>query len=113
MMTISFGLGEAIKVNAILGLPTFRDLKLVLDVDDSRVTSKVLGIYFDLCFQHAATGFPEGVTFSKKDFVRPPRKTTTGLSLLAHCATTNTTMVTPAIKDKAIVVHISSEDAKL
>ena len=78
-MTISFGLGEAITVNTILGLPTFCDLKLVLDIDDSCVTSKVLGIYFDLCFQHAATGFPTGVTFSKKDFVRPPRQTTTGL----------------------------------
>ena len=113
MTTISFSLGEAIKVNAILGLPTFRDLKLMLDVDAYRVTSKVLGIYFDLCFQHAATGFPQGVTFSKEDFVRPPRKTTTGLSLLAHCAISNTTMVTSAIKDKTIVVNIASEDTKL
>ena len=77
-MKTFLGLGEAIKVNAILGLPTFRYLKLVLDVDASRVTSKMLGIYFDLCFQHAATEFPKGVTLSKEDFGHPPRKTTTG-----------------------------------
>ena len=46
MMTISFGLGEAIKANAILGLPIFHEIKLVPDIDASRVTSKVLGIYF-------------------------------------------------------------------
>ena len=70
MMRISFGIGEAIKVNTIPGLPTFRTLKLVLYIDASRVTSKFLGIFFDLCFQHAATGFPEGVSFSKKYCLR-------------------------------------------
>ena len=35
MMTLSFGLGEKILVNVIIGLPTFREWQLVLDVDES------------------------------------------------------------------------------
>ena len=66
MMNISFGLGEVIKVNTVAELRTFREMKLVLDINASCVASKVLGIYFDLCFQHAVTEFPEGVSFSKK-----------------------------------------------
>ena len=58
MIRTSFVLGEVIKVNVILVLPIFCEMKLVLDIDTSRVTSKLLGIYFDLYFQNAATGFP-------------------------------------------------------
>ena len=36
-MTLSFGLGDAISVNAIIGLPTFREWKIVLDVDDKKI----------------------------------------------------------------------------
>ena len=45
---LSFGLGQAIKVNAIIGLPTFKTWKLILDLEANRATSKILGVYFDL-----------------------------------------------------------------
>ena len=63
VVTLSFGIGKAITVNANIGLPTFREWSLVLDVSENRVTSKLLGIYFDIVYQHAAPGFPDGVTF--------------------------------------------------
>ena len=85
-LTLSFGLGAAIRVNAIIGLPTFKEWKIILDVDSKRASSKVLNCYFDLCFQHAAMGFPQGVTFDPSTFIRPHRPTTTGLSLLARAA---------------------------
>ena len=53
-ITLSFGFGKAIKVNAIIGLPIFKQWKIILDLDTNRATSKHLGVYFDLCFQHAA-----------------------------------------------------------
>ena len=68
-VTLSFGLGLGIKVNAIVGLPTFREWRLILDLDSNQVTSKLLGLIFDLTFNHAATGFPEGVTFNTSQFV--------------------------------------------
>ena len=85
-LTLSFGLGESIQVNAIIGLPTIKEWKLVLDVDGKIATSKEIGIDFDLCFQHAATGFPEGISFDPATFVRPQQVTNMGLSLLAKAA---------------------------
>ena len=85
-LTLSFGLGESIQVNAIIGLPTFKTWKLVLDIDSKIATSKEIGIDFDLCFQHAATGFPEGIVFDPTTFIRPQQMTNMGLSLLARAA---------------------------
>ena len=39
-LTLSFGLGAAVKVNTIIGLPTFKTQKLVLDIYEKRVSSK-------------------------------------------------------------------------
>ena len=89
-MLLSFGLWKVIRVNAIIGLPTFRKWKLVLDIDDGQVTSKSVGAYFDWCFQYAASGFPEGVSFDKRDFTRPTYQNHTSLALFHLCATTNT-----------------------
>ena len=85
-LTLSFGLGESIQVNAIIGLPTIKEWKLVLDIDGKVAASKEIGIDFDLCFQHAATGFPEGIIFDPATFVRPQQVTNMGLSLLAKAA---------------------------
>lgn len=83
MIALSFGLGDAISVNAIIGLPTFKEWKLVLDVAEKRANSTVLGCYFDLTFNHAANGLPTGVTFTKDDFFLPPRHTAVGSQLVA------------------------------
>ena len=63
MITLSFGLAEAISVNSIIGLLTFCEWKIVLDVDDNKLASKALNQYFDLSFQHAASGLPPGAIF--------------------------------------------------
>ena len=60
-MTISFGLGKSVSVNAIIGLPTLREWRMVLDVDRGIASSKLLNINFDLAFQHATSGFPDGI----------------------------------------------------
>ena len=80
-MTLEFGLGESISVNAIIGLPTLKEWKMVIDMDSCTATSKLLNLNFELAFQHAASGFPDGVTFKKEDFVRPQRPTSSGLAL--------------------------------
>ena len=108
MITISFGLGESVSVNAIIGLPTLKELKMVLDVDSGIATSKLLRKEFNLSFQHAASGFPEGVVFDKADFVRPRRKTATGLALLCAASTAiapshlePSSLPTVVVKDKS------------
>ena len=49
-ITLSFGLGKAIKMNAIIGLPIFKQWKIILDLNTNRATSNHLGVYLDLCF---------------------------------------------------------------
>ena len=44
-MTISFGFGESISVNAIIGLPTIKKWTIVLDIDAGLATSKLLRKY--------------------------------------------------------------------
>ena len=87
-MKLSFGLGESISVNAIIGLPTLKEWKLIMDMDSSCATSKLLRQEFPLTFKHAASGFPDGVAFAKEDFIRPLRHTPSGLSLLCQASTT-------------------------
>ena len=51
-----------------------------------RVSSKSIGVYFNLSFQHAATGFQDVATFNPATFITTQRATITGLSLLAQAA---------------------------
>ena len=92
-MTISFNLCKSVSVNAIIGLPTLKEWKMVLDVDSGIATSKLLGREFKMSLQHAASGFPAEVLFNRTDFVHPRRQTTTGLALL--CA--DSTAVPPSL----------------
>ena len=84
---LSFDLDKAITVNDIIGFLTFKTWKLILDLEANRATSKKLGVYFDLCFEHAAKRLPKDVIFDSMNFVRPPRPTPTWLALLTQCAT--------------------------
>ena len=88
-MTLYFGLGASIRVNAIIGLPTLRKWKMVLDINGGIASSKLINCYFDSKFQHAATGFPNGMVFDPSTFVRPNKPTGTGLALLAQAAAAN------------------------
>ena len=85
-MTISFGLGEYISVNVIIGFLTIKEWKIVLYVDAGLATSKLLRKLFDLTFQHVSSSFPTDIEFTKDDFVRPQRATTSGISPLCHIA---------------------------
>ena len=111
-ITLSFGLGKVIKVNAILVLPTFKQWKIILDLDTNRTTSKHLGVYFDLCFQHAAQGLPPNVKFNVTHFIRPARQGHTGLALLTKCTESLTIPLPPkVIDDNAVIIHIPNDDS--
>ena len=86
MATLSFGLGDNIPVNTIIGLPTLKQWKIVLNVDEGYATSKAFSLYFDLSFKHAATGLPPSVTFTSDQFVRPAHPNSVGMPLLTILA---------------------------
>ena len=71
-LTISFGLGDSISVNGIIGLPTLRECKMVLDIGEGIAYSKLLHLRWNMDFIDASQGLPDGVAFSEKNFVPPP-----------------------------------------
>ena len=76
--TLKFGLGKDITVNAIIGLPTWTEWGLALDLHNKRCTSAILNLWFHVQFGDAATGLPPSANFSSKDFVRPSQPTAEG-----------------------------------
>ena len=88
-------------------LPTFKKWKIILDLEANRATSKILGVYFDLCFEHAAKGLPKAIIFDSINFVRPPRLTPTGLALLIQCATALSEEPIEPILSSAVIVNVS------
>ena len=71
----------------------------------NRATSKKIGVYFDLCFEHAAKGWPQDIIFDSINFVKPPRLTPTGLVLLTQCATALSDKKIEPILISAVIVN--------
>ena len=111
MITLAFGLGEDISVIAIIGLPTFKLWKIVLDVDDNKATSKTLGRYFDLSYQHAASGLPPGVAFEKTDFIIPPWPNPIGQSLAIQLLVTKINPVVVTSDEDNVVLKLTQNSS--
>ena len=70
-VTIEFGLGPSIQVNAIIALPTILAWGLVPDVVNGFCYSYTLKRKFKIHFDSASKGLPVGVDFAPTDFQRP------------------------------------------
>lgn len=73
-ITLSFGLGHNVSVRTIIGLPTIKAWKGVMNFVDNTFTSHTLSTRFDLLFEETQQGLPEGVKFKPEDFKRPPNQ---------------------------------------
>ena len=71
LATISFGLGQNVLVNAIIGLPLLKKWKMILNLEVDQFSSKALNLWFPITYSNAATGFPPNINFSTTDFDRP------------------------------------------
>ena len=80
--------------------------KLILDLEANRATSKTLGVYFDLCFEHAAKGLPQDVIFNSINFVRPPRPNPTGFALLMQCAEALSDKQIEPIQNSSVMINV-------
>ena len=87
---VSFGLGKDVAVRSILGLPTLRQWQSSIDFASNKLVCPKLQRRFDLHYERARQGLPDGIHFNKSDFQRP-RDT---LSAVLH-----TTFECPAITD--------------
>ena len=68
---LSFGLGEDVRVNSIIGIPTIRQWGGVFDFGSSTFIAKSLNTKFALQYETTAQGLPAGVSFTSRDFIRP------------------------------------------
>ena len=110
IITISFVLGDAMSVNAIIGLPTFNAWELVLDLSADRVSSKLLDVNFYLSYQHTATGFPPTVTFDASDFVQPIRSIKVGTMLSIQDDSRSKIELILTKNDNTVVLNILQEE---
>ena len=70
-LVISFGLGESIAVNSIVGLPFLSHWKASICFQSNSLTSALLKMKFPLIYEATKVGIPEGTVFTKEDFIRP------------------------------------------
>ena len=82
-VTLEFGLGEGVAVNAIIGKPTLKAWKANLDFDRNFLTAKELQRDFPLDYTEANTGMPEaGKEFTVDQFERPYQSSEIGKAFL-------------------------------
>ena len=68
---VSFGLGAGDGPNAIIGIPTFKKWKIVLDISSNMMVAKSLNKQFSVEYANAVHGLPPSIQFVAADFVRP------------------------------------------
>lgn len=68
---VSFGLGESISVNSIIGLPQLLQWKASLCFDTNCLSSPFLKRQFPFIYESTKTGIPSDQKFEAEDFVRP------------------------------------------
>ena len=70
-LTISFGLGEELVVNSIIGLPTLRIWGGLLDFSNNKFTASAIDTKFLLLYEPAKQGLPPSIESPEGTFIRP------------------------------------------
>ena len=71
----NFGVGSSVYVNAIVGLPSLTDCKMILDFNESKSYSKAIYISFPLSLTEVFTGSQKSIDFSPADLIQPKQQT--------------------------------------
>ena len=80
---LSFGLGEGVAVNSIIGIPTLRQWGGVFDFSLNSFTAKSLATRFSLQYEATAQGLPDHISFTSNDFIRSGSNATQTTIVLA------------------------------
>ena len=84
-MLILFGLGDSVTVNSIVGIPTIKAWKSIIDFNANILVAKGLKTTFPLIYKATKHGLPVDTIFSDENFVRPIQGSSrTALSLLTN-----------------------------
>ena len=72
---VSLGLGSYVAVNAIFGLPSLTECRMILDFNENKAHSKLMQIQFPLSLTEASTGLQKSIDFAPDHFVLPNQQT--------------------------------------
>lgn len=72
---LSFGLGAGVAVRSILGKPTLKAWNCVIDFGANKFIAHGIQRRFDIEYEEARQGLPDGVQFTREDFQRPIAET--------------------------------------
>ena len=68
---LSFGLGDSVAVNSLIGIPTIKAWKSLLDFNTNTLIARSINTQFPLIYESTKHGLPPGIIFSPSDFIRP------------------------------------------
>ena len=95
---LSFGLGDSVTVNSIVGVPTIKEWKCIFDFESHELVARGLNTKFPLVYEATTHGLPPGVMFDNADFVRPMNDTTGATALLTNAPHADTTTILSSSK---------------
>ena len=82
---LSFGLGESVSVNSIVGIPTIKAWKTMFDFESNTLVARGIRTQFPMIYEATKQGLPSGVSFSPADFIRPMQgSTNNAIALLTN-----------------------------
>ena len=68
---LSFGLGPGVAVRSIIGKPTLKAWECIVDFGTNKLVAPGLQRRFDLTYEEAQQGLPNGIQFQRNEFQRP------------------------------------------
>ena len=80
---LSFGLGNEVAVNAIIGKPTLKEWKGCVNFNNDTFTSEELMLQFEMEYKVADAGLPRNVIFDNTGFVRPHAALSAGAHIVS------------------------------
>ena len=80
-MLVSFGLGADVAVRSIIGVPTLRSWQASIDFGANKLICPGIQRRFQLQYELARQGLPQGATFDTQNFQRPQAATVAAIRI--------------------------------
>ena len=68
-VVLSFGLGASVAVNSIVGIPTIKEWKFVMDLESNTLVACGINTEFLMHYKATKHGIPKGIVFNSTYFV--------------------------------------------
>jgi len=63
-----------------------------------------------LSYQHATSGLPSGITFTKEEFIRPPRPNQIGNAIATHLSAYTVNPIVLTSEENGVVLKLTQDE---